>query len=112
MPLTSFTLVFLLLLGAIITALASCYPTEPASATGWADLVDTSQKAALESRLGIPIIHMCDSVHGQSNVFGATIFPHNVGLEQLGKSFYILGGVLQLATSHQSDTGDITNFTI
>jgi hypothetical protein len=38
--------------------------------------------------------------------------PIMLALEQLGKSFYILGGVLQLAISNQSDTGDITNFTI
>ncbi|KAL4606147.1 hypothetical protein ACB092_09G081400 [Castanea dentata] len=68
-------------IGAILYSFpASCYPTEPASAINWADMVDSLQKAALESRLGIPIIQMCDSVHGHGNVFGATIFPHNVGL--------------------------------
>ncbi|XP_065628060.1 uncharacterized protein LOC112018089 isoform X1 [Quercus suber] len=68
-------------IGAILYSCpASCYPTEPASAINWADMVDSLQKAALEARLGIPIIQMCDSVHGHGNVFGATIFPHNVGL--------------------------------
>ena len=31
-------------------------------------------------RLGIPMIYGIDAVHGNNNVYGATIFPHNVGL--------------------------------
>ena len=46
----------------------------------WADMVDGFQSLALQSRLGIPIIYGIDAVHGSSNVYGATIFPHNVGL--------------------------------
>lgn len=38
------------------------------------------QKAALSTRLGIPIIYGIDAVHGHNNVYNATIFPHNVGL--------------------------------
>ncbi|MEL7436875.1 MAG: glycoside hydrolase family 3 N-terminal domain-containing protein, partial [Chloroflexota bacterium] len=34
----------------------------------------------LDTRLGIPIIYGSDAVHGHSNVKGAVIFPHNVGL--------------------------------
>ncbi len=48
--------------------------------TGWADMHDAYQNAALSTRLGIPIIYGIDAVHGHSNVFGATIFPHNIGL--------------------------------
>ncbi|KAI4306642.1 hypothetical protein L6164_029903 [Bauhinia variegata] len=46
----------------------------------WADIVDGIQRSALESRLGIPIIYGIDAVHGNNNIDGATIFPHNVGL--------------------------------
>ena len=46
----------------------------------WADMVDRYQTAALSSRLGIPMIFGIDAVHGHSNVHGATIFPHNIGL--------------------------------
>jgi beta-glucosidase len=46
----------------------------------WADMVDTFQKAALGSRLGIPILYGVDSVHGHGNLLGATVFPHNIGL--------------------------------
>lgn len=47
---------------------------------GWADMVDTFQQAALETRLGIPILYGVDAVHGHANLNGATVFPHNIGL--------------------------------
>lgn len=46
----------------------------------WADMVDDYQSHALQSRLGIPLIYGVDAVHGHSNVYGTTIFPHNIGL--------------------------------
>jgi beta-glucosidase len=54
----------------------------PASNTpeAWADMVDRYQQAALETRLGIPIIYGVDTVHGHGNLQGATVFPHNIGL--------------------------------
>lgn len=33
-----------------------------------------------ENHLGIPIIYGLDAIHGNNNVSGATIFPHNIGL--------------------------------
>ncbi|XP_042392403.1 beta-glucosidase BoGH3B-like isoform X1 [Zingiber officinale] len=55
-------------------------PKPQASAWEWAAMVNDMQKAALSTRLGIPIIYGIDAVHGHNNVYGATIFPHNVGL--------------------------------
>jgi beta-glucosidase len=46
----------------------------------WADMVDRYQAAALETRLGIPLLYGVDSVHGHGNLLGATVFPHNIGL--------------------------------
>jgi beta-glucosidase len=46
----------------------------------WREMYDQYQQAALESRLGIPILYGVDAVHGHSNVLGAVIFPHNIGL--------------------------------
>jgi beta-glucosidase len=43
-------------------------------------MVDTFQRAALQTRLGIPILYGVDSVHGHNNLYGATVFPHNIGL--------------------------------
>ena len=47
---------------------------------GWADMVDRYQQAALDTRLGIPLLYGVDAVHGHNNLQGATIFPHNIGL--------------------------------
>ncbi|MDQ3664560.1 MAG: glycoside hydrolase family 3 protein, partial [Actinomycetota bacterium] len=46
----------------------------------WADMVDRFQRAALQTRLGIPLLYGVDSVHGHGNLHGATVFPHNIGL--------------------------------
>jgi beta-glucosidase len=53
---------------------------EPNNPHNWADMVASFQEAALETRLAIPLIYGVDAVHGHSNVVGATIFPHNIGL--------------------------------
>jgi beta-glucosidase len=52
----------------------------PNTPTGWSDMYDTFQKAALATPLGIPMIYGLDAVHGNNNVPGSTIFPHNIGL--------------------------------
>jgi beta-glucosidase len=59
------------------------YP-EPNTAEAWAQMVDGFQTYALESRLGIPLIYGVDAVHGHNNVYGAVIFPHNIGLGAAG----------------------------
>jgi beta-glucosidase len=46
----------------------------------WADMIDGYQRAALSSRLGIPILYGIDAVHGHNNVRGAVIFPQNIGM--------------------------------
>lgn len=46
----------------------------------WRGVHDSLQRIALSSRLRIPILYGIDAVHGHSNVVGATIFPHNIGL--------------------------------
>ncbi|MFA6857966.1 MAG: glycoside hydrolase family 3 protein, partial [Treponema sp.] len=50
----------------------------------WRKMVDVYQKAALSTRLGIPILYGTDSVHGHNNLHNATIFPHNIGLGASG----------------------------
>ena len=53
-----------------------------ASVTDWAKLADAYAKAALASdmKVKIPLIWGIDAVHGNNNVFGASIYPHNIGL--------------------------------
>lgn len=55
-------------------------PAYQASVKTWVDMVNGMQKAALSTRLSIPIIYGIDAVHGHNTVYGATVFPHNVGL--------------------------------
>jgi len=54
----------------------------PASNTpeSWLAMVNDYQEAALETRLGIPLLYGVDAVHGHAAVVGATVFPHNIGL--------------------------------
>ena len=52
----------------------------PNTPDAWYRMVAGFQQAALATRLGIPILYGVDAVHGASNVVGATIFPHNIGL--------------------------------
>jgi beta-glucosidase len=52
----------------------------PNTPTGWADMYDSYQNAALATPLGIPILYGTDAVHGHNNLNDATIFPHNIGL--------------------------------
>ncbi|MBN1699073.1 MAG: glycoside hydrolase family 3 C-terminal domain-containing protein [Spirochaetales bacterium] len=46
----------------------------------WADMYDRYQQMALESRLNIPIIYGIDAIHGNAKVWGAVVFPHNIGM--------------------------------
>lgn len=59
-----------------------------ASAAAWVDTVDSYWQAAREAYAGrpftIPFLWATDAVHGHNNVYGATIFPHNIGLGAAG----------------------------
>lgn len=72
-------LVILLCAGSVLSGGGSS-PGPQASAATWCSMVSGMQRAALSTRLGIPILYAIDAVHGNNNVYGATIFPHNVGL--------------------------------
>ncbi|WP_239024846.1 glycoside hydrolase family 3 protein [Sphingomonas corticis] len=54
-----------------------------APAPKWLALADAFYAASTDRRdggVGIPLIWGTDAVHGHSNIVGATLFPHNVGL--------------------------------
>jgi beta-glucosidase len=54
-----------------------------APAPEWLALADQFYEAAMDTSNGghaIPIIWGVDAVHGNNNIIGATIFPHNIGL--------------------------------
>lgn len=52
----------------------------------WLEMVNGYQQYALETRLGIPLLYGVDAVHGHSNVKGAVLFPHNIGLGATGNA--------------------------
>jgi beta-glucosidase len=54
-----------------------------ATINDWLTMADAYYQASMDTSDGgvaIPIMWGTDAVHGHSNVFGATIFPHNIGL--------------------------------
>jgi len=54
-----------------------------APASDWLKLADEFYAASTDTSdggVGIPAIWGTDAVHGHSNIIGATIFPHNIGL--------------------------------
>ena len=53
-----------------------------ASAQDWLKLSQAYHDASMSTdmKVQVPIIWGTDAVHGHSNVYGATIFPHNIGL--------------------------------
>ncbi|MGA3203155.1 MAG: glycoside hydrolase family 3 N-terminal domain-containing protein, partial [Bryobacteraceae bacterium] len=69
-------------------------PKDGNSREAWIDLASSIQGRAYKTRLQIPLLYGIDSVHGNNNILGAVIFPHNIGLgatrdaalvEQIGK---------------------------
>ncbi|CAG7861226.1 unnamed protein product [Brassica rapa] len=65
-------------------------PSPKATPEAWVNMVNEIQKAALSTRLGIPMIYGIDAVHGHNNMNGATIFLHNVGLGVTRQSNHIV----------------------
>ena len=53
-----------------------------ASAADWVKLADSYYDASVSTdmKVQIPVIWGIDAMHGNSNMYGATLFPHNIGL--------------------------------
>ena len=65
-------------LGALLSGFGA--KPENNSPEGWNTMVSDFIQASKKSRLGIPILYGVDAIHGHSNVPGATVFPHFIGL--------------------------------
>lgn len=49
----------------------------------WVDMNDAYWAASMEedeNHIAIPLIYGVDAIHGNNNILGATVFPHNIGL--------------------------------
>ncbi|MEP6999919.1 MAG: glycoside hydrolase family 3 N-terminal domain-containing protein, partial [bacterium] len=55
-------------------------PAAGNSFQAWRTMYETYQSRAMRARLRIPLIYGIDAVHGNNNVIGAVVFPHNIGL--------------------------------
>jgi beta-glucosidase len=59
------------------------YGNDLAPPADWLKLADEFYAASVDTsggRTGVPLIWGIDAVHGHSNIVGATLFPHNIGL--------------------------------
>lgn len=59
------------------------YGNDFAPPADWLKLADEFYAASVDTsggRTGVPLIWGTDAVHGHSNIIGATLFPHNIGL--------------------------------
>jgi beta-glucosidase len=65
-------------LGSILSGGGSA--PSPNTPESWADMVDAFQARAQATPLQIPLIYGEDSVHGDNNLIGATVFPQNIGM--------------------------------
>jgi len=66
-------------LGSILSG-GSSDPKTGNGLVDWTDHYDSFQSRTQKTRLQIPLLYGIDAVHGHSNVLGATLFPHNIGL--------------------------------
>jgi beta-glucosidase len=55
-------------------------PVDATNIGAWYNEVQKFQDAALSTRLGIPMLFAIDAIHGNANMHGATVFPHEIGL--------------------------------
>lgn len=58
-----------------------------ATVQDWANLAEQFYQASMDTsdgKVAIPLIWGSDAVHGNNNVYGATLFPHNIGLGAAG----------------------------
>ena len=68
-----------LFLGSVLNG-GDADPAAGNSLAAWRAMVEGYQAHALQTRLRIPLIYGIDAVHGNNNVVGAVVFPHNIGL--------------------------------
>ena len=68
-------------LGSVFSGVGSCPDNNlPEDWVAMNDRYWAASMAADEAHLAIPILYGVDAIHGNNNVRGATLFPHNIGL--------------------------------
>lgn len=82
---------------------------DPNTATAWLNMVNSFQTLAQQTRLSIPLLYGVDSMHGHSNVPGATIFPHFIGLGAT-QDVDLVRRVAQATATEMAATGIYWNY--
>jgi len=77
---------------------------DPNTLDSWIDMYNQYQNVSLQSSSGIPLIYGIDAVHGHSNVIGAVIVPHNIGLGATWNSG-LVQKISEITASEVSATG-------
>jgi beta-glucosidase len=69
-------------LGSVLNGGGSWPGGKHATAADWVKLADAYYDASMTTDMAnrVPVIWGIDAVHGNNNVYGATAFPHNIGL--------------------------------
>ena len=72
-------------IGSVLSGGGSCPgDNRPADWVAMNDAYWTASMEEDEDHLAIPILYGVDAIHGNANVLGATVFPHNIGLGAAG----------------------------
>jgi beta-glucosidase len=79
------------------------------TAKDWAEMIGKFQQEALATRLAIPMIYGVDAVHGHGNLYGATIFPQQIGLGAT-RNFSLMRQIGQATAEEMLATGITWNF--
>ncbi len=92
-------------------ALLSGSGSRPATNTplAWLEMVQDFQNQAKETCLGIPVLYGIDAVHGNAGVYGATVFPHAIGLAA-SHDANLVGRVAHATAEEMAATGIYWNF--
>lgn len=76
---------------------------------GWLEMVNNFQSYSQRSRLKIPLLYGADGNHGHSNLIGATIFPHFIGLGATRDS-KLVEQIGRITAAEMAATGIFWNF--
>ena len=83
-----------------------------ATVNDWLSLSDAFYEASMDTSTGkqaIPILWGSDGVHGHSNVVGATLFPHNIGLGAT-HDFELIRRIGEITATEMAVTGIAWSF--
>ncbi len=79
-------------------------------ADAWATVVERHQREAVEdTRLGIPILYGVDAIHGFGSMYGATVFPQQIGLGAADDPA-LMTSIGRVTAAETSSTGIRWNF--